>query len=92
MKTLAVFLLGLFLVPCASAADLAKAKQEGKANFYANITAVEPIMEAFRTATGVEGVYTRISTSRYLATVLTEFDAGKLEADVLRGPCPSWRP
>ena len=88
MKALAVFLLGLFLVPCASAADLAKAKQEGKANFYANITAVEPIMEAFRTATGVEGIYTRISTSRYLATVLTEFDAGKLEADVLQGPLP----
>jgi iron(III) transport system substrate-binding protein len=88
MKTLAVFLLGLFLVPCASAADLAKARQEGKANFYANITAVEPIMEAFQKATGVEGVYTRISTSRYLATVLTEFDAGKLEADVLQGPLP----
>ena len=55
MKKLAVFLLGLFLVPCASAADLAKAKAEGKANFYANITAVEPIMEAFRRATGWRG-------------------------------------
>ena len=87
MKTLAVFLLGLFLVPCASAADLAKAKQEGKANFYANITAVEPIMKAFRRHRG-EGVYTRISTSKYLATVLTEFDAGKLQADVLQGPLP----
>ena len=88
MKRLAIFLLGLVLVPCASAADLAKAKAEGKANFYANITAVEPIMDAFKGATGVDGIYTRISTSKYLATVLTEFDAGKLEADVVQGPLP----
>lgn len=88
MKTLVVLLLGLVLVPFASAANLTRAKEEGRANFYANITAVEPIMEAFKKATGVDGVYTRISTSRYLATVLTEFDAGKLEADVLQGPLP----
>jgi iron(III) transport system substrate-binding protein len=64
------------------------AKAEGKASFYANITAVEPIMEAFNKATGVDGVYTRISTSKYLATVLTEFEAGKLTADVLQSPMP----
>ncbi len=88
MKNLAIVLLGLVLVPCASAADLGKAQAEGKANFYANITAVEPIMDAFKGATGVDGIYTRISTSKYLATVLTEFDAGKLQADVLQGPLP----
>jgi iron(III) transport system substrate-binding protein len=64
------------------------AKAEGKASFYANITAVEPIMEAFNKATGVDGIYTRISTSKYLATVLTEFEAGKLTADVLQSPMP----
>lgn len=88
MKKLAVLLLCVVLVPCAFASDLATAKKEGKANFYANITAVEPIMEAFDAAKGVQGVYTRISTSKYLATVITEFEAGKLEADVLQGPLP----
>jgi iron(III) transport system substrate-binding protein len=88
MKKLAVLLFIIALVPAAIASDLSKAKEEGKANFYANITAVEPIMEAFTAAKGVKGVYTRISTSKYLATVLTEYQAGKLEADVLQGPLP----
>ena len=88
MKKLAVLLLCVVLVPSAFAADLALAKKEGKANFYANITAVEPIMDAFTAATGVKGVYTRVSTAKYLATVLTEFEAGKLDADVLQGPLP----
>ena len=68
--------------------DPAKAKAEGTATFYANITAVEPIMEAFEADTGVKGAYTRISTSKYLATVLTEFEAGKLMADVVQAPLP----
>jgi iron(III) transport system substrate-binding protein len=88
MKRLAVLLLCIGLVPSAFAADPALAKKEGKANFYANITAVEPIMAAFTAATGVKGVYTRVSTAKYLATVLTEFEAGKLDADVLQGPLP----
>ena len=89
MRKLVVLLLSsVFLVSNVFAADLAKAKQEGKANFYANITAVEPIMEAFTKTQGVEGIYRRISTSKYLATVLTEFEAGKLAADVLQSPMP----
>lgn len=68
--------------------DPAKAKAEGTATFYANITAVEPIMEAFEADTGVKGAYTRISTSKFLATVLTEFEAGKLMADVVQAPLP----
>ncbi|MEW6718928.1 MAG: extracellular solute-binding protein [Thermodesulfobacteriota bacterium] len=88
MKRLAVLLLCLILVPPALAADPAAAKKEGQANFYANITAVEPIMEAFTASTGVKGVYTRVSTAKYLATVLTEHSAGKLSADVLQGPLP----
>ncbi len=67
---------------------LQKALQEGKVVFYANITAVEPIMEAFYEKYGVVAEYTRISTSKYLPTVLTEFGAGKLLADVLQAPVP----
>jgi len=88
LKKLAVLLLCVALVPCAFAFDPDLAKKEGKVNFYANITAVEPIIEAFTAAKGVNGVYTRISTSKYLATVLTEHEAGKLQADVLQGPLP----
>ena len=88
MKKIIVVLMVLLVAAPAFAVDMAKAKAEGTANFYANITAVEPIMEAFNKAEGVEGVYTRISTSKYLATVVTEFDAGKLSADVLQSPMP----
>lgn len=91
MKRFLVLLVTLALVPWANAADtgvLEKAKAEGKAAFYANITAVEPIMEAFGAETGISGEYTRISTSKYLATVLTEHQAGKLMADVLQAPLP----
>jgi iron(III) transport system substrate-binding protein len=70
------------------AALLKKARAEGKAVFYANITAVEPIMAAFKQATGVEGQYTRISSSKYIPTVLTESGAGKLLGDVLQAPRP----
>jgi iron(III) transport system substrate-binding protein len=91
MKRLVV-VIAILLCPVlsAQAADLdpAKAKAEGTATFYANITAVEPIMEAFEADTGVKGAYTRISTSKFLATVLTEFEAGKLMADVVQGPLP----
>ena len=88
MKKLMVLVLSLFLVPSAFAADPAKAEKEGKVNLYANITAIEPIMEAFTATTRVQGIYTRVDTSKFLATVLTEHDAGKLQADVLQGPVP----
>lgn len=90
MKRIIVLLLIIF-VPCAFAADSAlvkKAKTEGKATFYANITAIQPIMEAFEQKYGVKGEYTRISTSKYYATVSTEHQAGKLLADVLQSPVP----
>ena len=87
-KLIVLMLLGVCLVPVVHAADMEKAKAEGQANFYANITAVEPIMEAFNKASGIDGVYTRISTSKYLATVITEFEVGKLSADVLQAPMP----
>jgi len=65
-----------------------KAKAEGKVTFYANITAVEPILEAFSKKYGVKAEYTRLSTTKFIATVLTEHSAGKLVADVLQAPMP----
>lgn len=94
MKKLNILLVILFLVPYAYAAEepdkalVAKAKAEGKAAFYANITAVEPIMQAFTKAYGVKGEYTRISTAKFAATAVTEHAAGKLMADVLQAPVP----
>jgi iron(III) transport system substrate-binding protein len=88
MKKLSILMLSLLFVVPAFAADMAKAKAEGKVNLYANITAIEPLMEQFSSTQGVEGIYTRISTAKYLATVLTEHQAGKLQADVLQGPLP----
>jgi iron(III) transport system substrate-binding protein len=64
------------------------AAQDAKVAFYANITAVEPIMEAFARTTGIKGEYTRISTAKFLSTVFTEFEAGKLMADVIQAPLP----
>lgn len=91
MKRLVVATLALFAALNAPAQDKAlldKAKAEGKASFYANITAVEPIMKAFTADTGVTGEYTRISTSKFVATAITEFEAGKFMADVVQGPVP----
>ena len=67
---------------------LDKARVEGKAAFYANITAVEPIMKAFMTDTGIKAEYTRISSSKFVATTITEHEAGKLLADVVQAPLP----
>jgi iron(III) transport system substrate-binding protein len=72
----------------AGGSRLDKAKAEGKAVFYANITAVEPIMKAFAADTGVKGEYTRISSSKFVPTIVTEFEAGKLLADVVQAPRP----
>jgi iron(III) transport system substrate-binding protein len=90
MKKLVILLIFVLMAPSAYAdqALVDKAKAEGKAAFYANITAIEPIMEAFSKDYGVRGEYTRISTSKFLATVLTEYQAGKLLADVLQSPQP----
>ena len=91
MKKLLIFVLCMFMATAALAADnalLEKAKAEGKVSFYANMTAIQPIMDAFNAQTGLKGKYTRISTSKFLPTVLTEFQAGKLMADVLQAPLP----
>lgn len=78
-------------LPSAWAADastLKKAQAEGEAVFYANITAVQPIMKALQQKTGVKGLYTRISSSKFIPTILTESGAGKLLADVVQAPRP----
>ncbi len=79
---LAISIIFLILLTCGTTIGASKV------SFYANITAIEPIMEAFEAKTGVEGEYTRISTDKFLATVLTEFEVGKLLADVIQAPIP----
>lgn len=91
MKKLTVVLIALFASAYAQAADMSlldKAKTEGKVAYYANITAVEPIMKAFIADTGIKAEYTRISTAKFVATAITEFEAGKFMADVVQGPLP----
>ncbi len=91
MNAIALLLCGLAAATAAFAADpslVEKARAEKKAAFYANITAVEPILEAFAAATGVKAEYTRLSTSKFVSTVLTEHQARKLAADVLQAPLP----
>jgi len=92
MKKIFMTFLILVLLPAvalATNAELAKkAKAEGKVLFYANMTAVQPIMDEFNRETGLKGQYTRISTSKFLPTVLTEYQAGKLMADILQAPLP----
>src|SRR3546814_21187806 len=46
-----------------------------------------PYTTLFR-STGVKGEYTRTSSSKFLPTILTEFNAGKLLADVVQAPLP----
>ena len=84
MKKMVVFLLGLVLVSGIFSGAIAAEKID----FYANITAIQPIVDDFNADHATKTVYTRISTSKYLATVLTEFSAGKLRADVLQSPLP----
>ena len=100
MKKLIIFvILVLFAAPCVFAAGtdakgsagqalVEKAKAEGKVTFYANITSVEPILEDFGKRYGVKAEYTRLSTTKFIATILTEHAAGKLTADVLQAPMP----
>ena len=91
MKKLLVAFAVVLAAAQAHAADqdlLKRARAEGKAAFYANITSVETIMKAFAADTGVKGEYTRISTTKFVATAVTEFEAGKFMADVVQGPLP----
>jgi iron(III) transport system substrate-binding protein len=66
----------------------APAVPAGPVAFYANITSVDSLMKDFGGKTGIEAQYTRISTTKFLSTVFTEFEAGKLLADVIQAPLP----
>lgn len=88
MKKVLVVAIGALMASSVFATDMVKAKKEGTANLYANITAIEPLMEDFSKSMGIKGLYTRVSTAKYVSTVLTEHMAGKLKADVLQGPLP----
>lgn len=90
MLVLSCMMLSMF-VGLAFASDhplLEEAKKEGKAIYYANITGVDKVMEAFKAKYGVEAEYTRIATSVYVPTVMTEFQANRLIGDVLQAPIP----
>ena len=70
LKLVLSLLLGL-LVTAASAQDadlVAAAQAEGSLEYYANITAIEPVLEAFAEEYGVTANYTRISTEGFAAT------------------------
>ena len=91
MKQLVValsILLGVAQAHAAAPGLLDQAKSEGRGAYYANITAVGPIMKAFSADTGVKGEYTRISSPKFVATTITEFEAGRLSADVVQAPLP----
>ncbi len=78
-----LFIIGITLILCLYLGFTVSAQ---KVSFYANITAIEPIMEAFEAKTGIDAEYTRISADKFLSTVTTEFEAGKLQADVIQAP------
>lgn len=61
---------------------------ENRVALFANITAIEPVLEDFTDKTGLQVDYTRLSTTAFLATVFTEFEANRLMADVLQAPLP----
>ncbi len=75
-------------VQAAEPSLLDRARSEGRVAYYANITAIEPIMKAFFADTGVKGEYTRIASPKFVATTITEFEANKLSADVVQAPLP----
>ena len=72
----------------APAAPGAPVQLEDKVSMYASITAIEPVLEAFKSESGVTPENTRLSTARFVSTVMTEFEAGRLLADVVQGPLP----
>ena len=85
MKKRVVLMLGLILLSGMFTPILAAEK----VNLYANITAIEPIMADFNAGQSTEeGIYTRISTAKYLATVLTEDSVGKLQAEQVQFGSP----
>lgn len=86
--SLLLLLAGLLWVQAQSPDRIRAAQAEGRVVLYANITGVEPVMEAFQKKYGVKAEYVRVSTDKFIPTVLTEHRARKLQADVLQAPLP----
>lgn len=82
--SLALFAAGAKETPAAAADE----PLSGKVSLYASITSIEPLMADFTAKVGVDAEYTRLSTARFISTVMTEFEANKLMADVIQGPLP----
>jgi iron(III) transport system substrate-binding protein len=87
-KSLLIVLIVLIVPAMVFAGGQRARGAEGNVAFYANITAIEPLLEDFEAQTGIRADYTRISTTQFLATVFTEFEAGRLMADVIQAPIP----
>ncbi|NLK13133.1 MAG: extracellular solute-binding protein [Spirochaetales bacterium] len=83
---LSVLLVTTTMLFGAGQADKPEQTGPSKVSMYANITAIEPILERYKGESGVEVEYTRLSTARYVSTILTEVEANKLVADVVQGP------
>jgi iron(III) transport system substrate-binding protein len=94
-KKVLFLLLGLSLTGLAFGTGGSEASGKTKAaaggqsvEFYANITGVNSLMKDFTAKSGIKANYTRISSTKILSTDFTEFDAGKLMADVIQAPMP----
>ncbi|MFA7671351.1 MAG: extracellular solute-binding protein [Sphaerochaetaceae bacterium] len=90
-KTLVVLALVLVMTSVLFAAGKSEKGEEvenKKVSLYANITAIEPILDSYNKDTGWNVEYTRLSTSKYVSTIVTEAQAKKLIADVVQGPLP----
>lgn len=96
IRRTAIILCVLLILPAAVFAGGAKEAPapidegplESTVSTYMSITAIEPVLEAFQAETGVKAENTRLSTARFVSTVMTEFEAGKLQADILQAPLP----
>ena len=64
-------------------AGFRKAKAEGKVSFYANMTSVEPVMEAFQKKYGVKGVIWRAGSENILNRALQENRARRYAVDIV---------
>lgn len=83
-------LFALLAVPAVAQSDqqVVAAQAEGIVEFYANITAIDPVLADFAEKYGVEANYTRISTEGFAATLLTEHQARRQRVSVLQAPVP----
>ena len=68
--------------------EIMAAQAEGSVEYYANITSIDSVLEAFKAKYGIDANYTRVSTEGFAATLLTEHQAGRNIASVLQAPVP----